>query len=373
MNCCDSKKTVPPVQGIPRALEDAENTCHQHGGASACCGAPGKKFDWILWGSLALALAGTAGHFIGKGPVWWLKFSHGAAGFLASSWWGILAGIAAVGMIGKLPQSLVAGLLGKGGSFGGILRAVLAGTLLDLCNHGVLMVGAKLYQKGASLGQTIAFLVSSPWNSLSLTLILAALIGWKWMAVFIALSMLVGVVSGLVADALVKHGKLPANPNHRDLPADFRFAPAFREAAGHFKPTFGNLRAIAAAGIRESGMILRWIFFGIVLASAIRAFVPQEVFAQYFGPTLAGLLLTLLATTVMEVCSEGSSPVAADLLTRAAAPGNAFTFLMAGAATDYTEIMVMKETTRAWKTALILPLLTVPQVVAIGWLLNAFR
>ena len=117
-------------------------------------------------------------------------------------------------------------------------------------------------------------------------------------------------------------------------------------------------------------MLLRWIFFGVVLAAAIRAFVPEDMFSQYFGPTLLGLLLTLIATTVIEVCSEGSSPIAADLLTRAAAPGNAFTFLMAGAATDYTEIMVLRETTRSWKATFALPLITVPQVLLVAWLLN---
>jgi uncharacterized membrane protein YraQ (UPF0718 family) len=117
-------------------------------------------------------------------------------------------------------------------------------------------------------------------------------------------------------------------------------------------------------------MVLRWIFFGFVLTALIRGFVPDDTFQQYFGPTLAGLFLTLLATTVIEVCSEGSSPIAADLLTRANAPGNAFVFLMAGAATDYTEIMALKETTRSWKATLALPLLTTPQVILIGWLLQ---
>lgn len=54
----------------------------------------------------------------------------------------------------------------------------------------------------------------------------------------------------------------------------------------------------------------------------------------------------------------------------AAAPGNAFTFLMVGAATDYTEIMALKETTRSWKISLFLPLLTVPQILVISWLMN---
>jgi len=169
---------------------------------------------------------------------------------------------------------------------------------------------------------------------------------------------------------LVKRGVLPANPNHRDLPEDFRFGPAFREGMSRVKPNAANLKAITLDGLRESRMILRWIFFGVVLAAAIRAFVPTEIFSQYFGPSLVGLALTLIATTIIEVCSEGSSPVAADLLTRAAAPGNAFAFLMAGAATDYTEIMVLRETTKSWKAAFALPLITVPQVLLLAWLLN---
>jgi hypothetical protein len=83
-----------------------------------------------------------------------------------------------------------------------------------------------------------------------------------------------------------------------------------------------------------------------------------------------GLGATLVAASIFEVCSEGSVPIAADLMNRAAAPGNAFTFLLAGVATDYTEFMVMKETTGSWKLAWMIPVITVPQVLLIGALLN---
>ncbi|QJE96688.1 permease [Luteolibacter luteus] len=370
MSCCNNK---PASSCCSPAPETTASCCGGPAGqeASSCCSPSSKgRVDWLLWGSLLLVAAGIAGHFIGMGPKWWHTFSHGSWEFMSKAWWGLLAGIVAVGVIGRMPQELITGLLGKSGSFSGILRATFAGTLLDLCNHGILMVGAQLYRKGASLGQTLAFLVASPWNSLSLTLILASLIGWKWMLLFIILSMMIGVLTGWIADLLVKRGKLPANPNHRELPEDFRFGPAFREGLSRVKPTGENLKAIAKAGMSESRMILRWIFFGVVLAAAIRAFVPNEIFSQYFGPSLLGLALTLVATTLIEVCSEGSSPIAADLLTRAAAPGNAFTFLMAGAATDYTEVMVLRETTKSWKAALALPLITVPQVLLVAWLLN---
>jgi len=70
-------------------------------------------------------------------------------------------------------------------------------------------------------------------------------------------------------------------------------------------------------GLKDSRMVLRWIFLGIILASLIRTFVPMEIFQTYFGAALVGLGLTLLVATVLEVCSEGTVPIAADLLTRA--------------------------------------------------------
>jgi uncharacterized membrane protein YraQ (UPF0718 family) len=116
--------------------------------------------------------------------------------------------------------------------------------------------------------------------------------------------------------------------------------------------------------------VLRWILFGVLLAGLIRTLLDANSFQTYFGPTLMGLGLTLIAATVIEVCSEGSTPIAADILTRAHAPGNSFAFLMTGVSTDYTEIMVLRDATKSWKIALFLPLITVPQVVLLAWLIN---
>jgi len=43
---------------------------------------------------------------------------------------------------------------------------------------------------------------------------------------------------------------------------------------------------------------------------------------------------------------------------------------MTGISTDYTEIMGIKENTKSWKIALFLPLVTLPQVILISYLLN---
>ena len=123
-------------------------------------------------------------------------------------------------------------------------------------------------------------------------------------------------------------------------------------------------------GLSESKVIVRWLLIGTLLAACLTTFVPADTFSKYFGPTLLGLLVTLIGATIIEVCSEGSVPIAAELLGEAKAPGNAFTFLMAGASTDYTEIMILKETTGRWKLVFLLPLLALPQIIVLGLIFN---
>lgn len=285
-------------------------------------------------------------------------------------WWGLALGILMVGLLSQIPQAFVLSVLGKGGTKSGLLRATMAGVFMDLCSHGILMVGMELRRKGASLGQVMAFLIASPWNSLSLTLIMIALIGLPWTLAFIALSMIIGLTAGWLFDRLEENGTLPSNPNKQEMDESFRFWPEAKRQLAGVSWDANLARRIAKGGMNGARIILKWLLFGVLLASAIRAFVSLEDFQTYFGATLLGLIATLIAATIIEVCSEGSTPIAADLMTRANAPGNSFAFLMGGVATDYTEIMVIKETTKSWKTALFLPLLTLPQVFVVAWLLN---
>lgn len=348
--------------------------------AGGCC-APAaadaplwQRIDWLLWGSLLVIAAGVALHFLAgdqiAGISWLSTFAESTYRWISVMWWSLLLAILFVGLLSKIPREFVMGVLGDGNGTSGIVRAAAAGVLLDLCNHGILMVGMQLYRRGASLGQVFAFLIASPWNSISVTIILIALIGLGWTLAFIALSLIVALITGIAAQHLVKRGTLPANANTLALPADFRFWSEAKRQFADIRWTPRLFREMAVDGAKESRMVMRWILFGVVLAALLQTFVPPDAFQNWFGPTLAGLGLTLVAATIIEVCSEGSVPIAADLLGRGGAPGNGFTFLMAGAATDYTEIMSLRETTGRWAMSLALPLLTVPQILIVGWLLN---
>ena len=346
---------------------------------SSCCGSSDesgatarRRIDWLLWGSALIIAISYAASFAlpHDAPLGLGVFTHSVHETMNVMWWGVLIGMAAVGLIDRVPREFVIGIIGRDQGTKSLFRAVLAGFFLDLCNHGVLMVGAKLYERGASLGQVFAFLVASPWNSLSITIIIGVLMGWGWMVVFILGSLVIALITGMLVEMLERRGRVKPNPNRIDLPADFQL---WREAKAGLKAQrydFDFVRDVARRSVTASRMVLRWLFFGVVLAALIQTVVPTEIFQEWFGATLLGLLATLVAATIIEVCSEGSVPIAADLMNRAAAPGNAFAFLMAGAATDYTEVMVLREVTGRLKAALLLPLLTVPQVIAVGWALN---
>lgn len=347
-----------------------------------CCAVSGgpesghsqKRPDYLFRTTLAIIVLALAAHYLLPSPLPYVgAFADAVTTLIGTMWWGVAAGIVAVGLMQRVPKAYFNALLGRGDTAGGLFRAALAGLFLDLCSHGILMVGAKLYERGASLAQVVTFLMASPWNSLSLTLVLAALIGLPWTLVFIVGSAVVAVITGYIFMILVRKGVLPENPHGNGaVPDGFDFLADAKQRLAGFRPGPQFFTGVVKDGIVEGRMVMRWLFFGTILAALIRAYVPDTMMVSYFGPTLAGLLLTLLATTVIEVCSEGSAPIGAELVTRAGAPGNAFAFLMAGVATDYTEILVIRQFSKSWKAALFLPLVSVPQIVLLGWIMNLY-
>lgn len=241
---------------------------------NSCCETPSHthpKADKLFWGSLTIIVGGVAAYFFCdifeiSAPLIH-HFGHSIISLLQAMWWGVLLGLFFVGLMGRVPKEYFTAMLGRGDTIGGIFRAAGAGLLLDLCSHGILMVGAKLYERGASLGQMMAFLIASPWNSLSLTLILISLIGLKWTLLFIAGSTVIAIVTGLAYQGLTRAGVFPANPNAVVLPDDFNLLADAKTRLKTFRPNGAFWSALFKGGWQDSQMVLRWLLFGVVLAS----------------------------------------------------------------------------------------------------------
>lgn len=327
-----------------------------------------QKIDYLLWGSITIVAIFYVWELFFSN-LWWI-FSQSVFELLNKMWLWIGLGILFVWILDKIPREFIMSILWKPGTFSWIFRATWAWVLLDLCSHGILMVGMKLYERWASLWQVMAFLIASPWNSLSLTLILWVLIGFKLTFLFLILSMIIAIISWFIFEKLVGNQVLPKNPNHTDIREDFHFMTEAKKNLKTLKIDRLFFASLIWKWFRWSRMVLKWIFFWVILASLIRTFISPEHFQTFFGPTIAWLWLTVLVATILEVCSEWSTPIAADIATRAGASWNSFAFLMTGVSTDYTEILSLKETTKSWKIAFFLPLVTLPQVLFIAILLN---
>ena len=282
-------------------------------------------------------------------------------GYLGIVWWAVLLGLVLGGIIDYfVPDGFVVRLLG-GNSRLTLVNAVLAGFLMSACSHGILAIAIQLSKKGASVPAVITFLLASPWANLPMTVLLFGFFGIKAL-LFVGGAMAIALVTGVIFTVLDRLDMIEgpaqdidAGDVSWDRVTNFEFAKA--------------AKGVAIGFVSLANMVLWWILIGILAAALIGAYVPEHFFMAYLGPDMTGMLVTLLFATVLEVCSEGTSPIAFEIFNKTAALGNPFVFLMAGVATDYTEIGLLW-TNIGRRTAIWLPVVTVPQILLLGMWFN---
>jgi hypothetical protein len=253
-----------------------------------------------------------------------------------------------------------------------ILNAALLGFLMSACSHGILALSIQLHKKGASNPAVVSFLLASPWANLPITMMLLGFFGLKG-AYIIAAALLVAINTGFVFMLLEKKGLIEKNQNTAELSGGFSITQDIKRRIALYRFTFKGAYADLCGVIRGaaalSDMVLWWIVLGMMIASAAGAYIPVHFFHRFMGPTMGGLLVTLGLAAVIEVCSEGSSPFAFEIYRQTGALGNSFAFLMGGVATDYTEIGLLWANVGR-RVALWLPLVSVPQVLILGYAAN---
>ena len=292
--------------------------------------------------------------------------------YLGKIWWAILLGLFLGGVIDYyVPREYISHILAKPKKIT-ILHSVILGFLMTVCSHGILAISIELHKKGASTPAVVSFLLASPWANFTLTIMLFGF--FKAKAFFIILSAIViAIITGFIYQILEKNGLIEKNKNSLEIHDGFSITSDIRKRFKEYKfsleKVLNDLRGIIRGVFSLSDMVLWWILIGIIIASFTGAYLPSGIFNKYMGPSLLGLFVTLLVATIIEVCSEGSSPMAFEIYRQTGALGNSFVFLMAGVVTDYTEIGLLWHNVGR-KTALWLPIITVPQVVLLGIIAN---
>ncbi|MCK4332305.1 MAG: permease [Thermoplasmatales archaeon] len=358
-------------KGCIEKYEKKHNIKHEE--CSSCAVKPKKWYKERLFivGIVVIVLL-IIGYFI----PYLNDFFEAFIDYLKLIWWAVLLGFLIGGIIDYfIPREYIEKYLSRHRKRT-IIYAVIFGFLMTACSHGILAIAMELYKKGANTASVVAFLLASPWANLPITVLLFGFFGLK--AAFIMISaLIIAMITGLIYQSLERKGMVEcshcAMGEDRPVLTDFSIIKDVKRRWKEYDFTAKNNIDAIKGTIKGSWsltkMVMWWLLIGMLMASFARAYVPQHLFMEYMGPTFLGLVVTLLFATIIEVCSEGSSPLAFEIFNQTGAFGNSFTFLMAGVATDYTEIGLIWHNIGK-KAALWLPIITVPQILILGYLFN---
>jgi len=298
--------------------------------------------------------------------------------YLKIIWWAILLGFLIGGIIDYfIPRKYIEKYLSRHQKRT-ILYSIVFGFLMSACSHGILAIAIELYKKGASTSSVVAFLLASPWANLPITVLLFGFFGIK--AVFIVFTaIIIATITGLIYQFLERQGKVECNAckmgEDKAVHTDFSIIKDIKRRLKDYdfskKNNIAAFKGTLVGSWELTKMVMWWLLIGMLLAAFARAFIPQHYFNEFMGPSIIGLLVTLFFATIIEVCSEGSSPLAFEIFNQTKAFGNSFTFLMAGVVSDVTEIGLIWHNIGK-RAAIWLPIITIPQVIIAGYLFNIF-
>ncbi|MFH1245875.1 MAG: permease, partial [Candidatus Omnitrophota bacterium] len=231
-------------------------------------------------------------------------------------WWAVLLGFLLGGVIDYyVPREYVAHFLSRPGKKT-IFFSVLLGFFMSACSHGILALSIELHKKGAANAAVVAFLLASPWANFPLTIMLVGFFGLARALYIVLGALVIAVITGLLFQLLERKGIIEKNismPHKEGFSAAADFKMRIRQYHFSLEQTIQGIKGVFSGAVSLADMVLWWLLIGMGLAALAAAYIPQNFFHHYMGPTALGLLVTLVAATVMEVCSEGTAPLAFEI------------------------------------------------------------
>ncbi|MFI3279468.1 MAG: permease [Rikenellaceae bacterium] len=217
-------------------------------------------------------------------------------------------------------------LSGKG--FRPVFLATLFGVPLPLCSCGVIPTAMSLKKEGASAGATVAFLIATPQTGVDSILATYGLLGLPFAILRPIVALIVGLFGGVLTD---------------------QFSGEEQSSKGKSSSSTASSKKLTFVDALKYGFVDmlqdlgKWLSIGLLIAAAITLFVPTSVFELFDDNYLLNILVVLLLSIPMYICSTGSLPIAVSLMMKGISPGAALIFLMAGPATNVATLAVVRK------------------------------
>jgi len=208
----------------------------------------------------------------------------------------------------------------------------------------VLAAAVSLRKQGASNGATTAFLISTPESGVDSISITYALLDpimtvARPVAAFVT-AFAAGLTENLFGYRRDREQMTPDLGCPVDNCCDGSDCPD--EVHRRHHSFFEKIRAGLIYAFGELWAdIAGWFLFGLLLAGAITALIPDDVLTTYLGSGLPAMLLMLAVGIPLYICATASTPIAAALILKGVSPGAALVFLLAGPATNLASLTVL--------------------------------
>ncbi|TWX68869.1 permease [Colwellia demingiae] len=275
----------------------------------------------------------------------------------ASPW--LLLGLLIAGLMKAwVPSEVLSKHLGQGKT--AIIKAALIGAPLPLCSCGVIPVATELRRSGASASATSSFLVATPETGIDSVSVSYALLGPVFAIYRPIAAIMSAIITGLLVSTIKEEQiKSSADRQHSEkagccsskktvkveqLPKNTKSCCGSKKVTPEIiENTFVSKtkHGVYYASTKLIDDIIIWLLIGLIFASLVRTFLPQEFLLSY-GSGLPAMLLMILISIPMYICATASTPIAAGFIMAGLSPGTALVFMMAGPATNISTLGVIR-------------------------------
>lgn len=244
-----------------------------------------------------------------------------------------------------------------------IFKVTISGMCLPICSCGTIPLGISLYYSGAYVGPTLAFMASTPVLNPIALILSFGLLGKELTLINIAAGFLLPFIIGIIGNKFC--GSEISKPSLEEE------IMAISLDSDEKVPLLEKFKSGLHWAVNDLAVVLsKYVVLGMLFGGFILTAFPNSFIQRYLGnPSMLSLWNVAVLGAFMYVCAVGHIPFIAALIASGASPGAAITFLMAGSATNFPELLSIYKMIGK-KTAVIYGVVISAFALIVGYLTN---
>jgi uncharacterized membrane protein YraQ (UPF0718 family) len=237
-----------------------------------------------------------------------------------------------------VPQNILQHHLG-GRTTGTLFKSIGIGCLLPLCSCGTIPLGIGLFKSGASIGNMLAFMTSTPVLSPILIAMSIKMLGFKLTITLVAATVIGAFIVGVIGNRLFK----TQSDRNKTCGEMKEFTPITNIPENNDKSKL--VKTVQWSLFNLGADISVDIAIGLSIASLLLAYLPLQWISSWLGQQdLSTLMYVILLGLPVYACSIPSIAVVQGLLLLGVTPGAAVAYMIAGPATNLGELNAIRNT-----------------------------